>query len=462
MIEWKKVKINFKTVKLGDFIEKINTRVVEVDDKKYRNVYGVTNIYGITKTGKIASKDISRYKIIDKNYIAYNPYRINVGSIGVNSSGKKGCVSPAYVVFRTKPTLDSNFLYLYLRSEFGNHLINWYGNKGGVRSSLKYKDLCNIDIPNFSLSKQNEFLVKINKIIGKIKLLNEQKDNQIVLLNQYKKSILQEAVEGKLTADWRKKHTELINGENSAENLLKKIKIEKEQLIKEKKIKKTKKIQNTITERNLYLPDGWVYCKADEVFFITKLAGFEYTKYVNLKKTGEIPVIRAQNVRPLNINKNNLLYIDKLTSDNLNRSSLTKPCLLVTFIGAGIGDVATFDESTRWHLAPNVAKMELFTYESTKLNLRYINYFLLSKIGKNEICKHIKATAQPSLSMGTIRDIDLIIPSFLEQQAIVEQIDNLMNIVNKLEKQVIERKEKTTQLMHSVLREAFEQKQENI
>lgn len=458
MIEWKRVKINFKTVKLGNFIKKIKTKVAEVDDKKYSNVYGVTNIHGITKTGKIASKDISRYKIIDKNYFAYNPYRINVGSIGFNSQGKKGCVSPAYVVFRTKPTLDSNFLYLYLRSEFGNHLINWYGNKGGVRNSLKYKDLCNIDIPNFSLSKQKEFLVKINKIIEKIKLLNEQKDNQIALLNQCREAILQEAVEGKLTADWRKKYPELISGENSAENLLKRIKKGKEQLIREKKVKRSKKIQNIITKRQLRLPDGWIYCKADEIFFITKLAGFEYTKYVNLKKSGEIPVIRAQNVRPLSINKKNLLYIDKLTSNILDRSSLTKPCLLITFIGAGIGDIATFDESIRWHLAPNVAKMELFADESTKLNLRYINYFLLSKIGRNEIFKHIKATAQPSLSMGTIRDIDLIIPPLLEQQAIFERIDNLMNIVSKLKKQVIERKEQTAQLMHSVLREAFEQK----
>jgi len=240
--------------------------------------------------------------------------------------------------------------------------------------------------------------------------------------------------------------------------LLKKIKIEKESLIRDKKVKKTKKIQNTITERNLCLPDGWIYCKADEIFFITKLAGFEYTKYVNLKESGEIPVIRAQNVRPLDISKNNLLYIDKLTSNNLERSSLTKPCLLVTFIGAGIGDVATFNELTRWHLAPNVAKMELFTYKPTRLNLRYVNYFLLSKIGRNEIRKHIKATAQPSLSMGTIRDIDLIIPPLLEQQAIVERIDNLINIVNKLEKQVNERKEQIAQLMNSVLREAFEEK----
>jgi len=100
--------------------------------------------------------------------------------------------------------------------------------------------------------------------------------------------------------------------------------------------------------------------------------------------------------------------------------------------------------------------MELFTYEPTRLNLRYINYFLLSKIGRNEICKHIKATAQPSLSMGTIRDIDLIIPPLLEQQVIAKRVDDLIDIINKMEKQINKRKEQATHLMHSVLIEVFE------
>lgn len=457
MVDWKRVKISFKTVKLSDHIEEVKTRVSDITDNHYNNVYGVTNVEGITKTNKAVSQDISNYKIIDKYYFAYNPYRINVGSIGfVDSDSIKGSVSPAYVVFKTKPSLNPFFLFRFLKSDFGNHLINWYGNKGGVRNSLTYKDLCKIDIPDISIADQQKIINKLNDIYKKNNLINKNNEYQFLLLNKLKKAILQEAIEGKLTADWRKKHPELISGKNRADNLLKKIKKEKYRLIKEKK--RPKPIQNPITKRELHLPNEWTYCKADEILFVTKLAGFEYTKYIHLKDKGDIAVVRAQNVKPMVIDKTNLLYIDDTISIKLNRSALTKPCLLVTFIGAGIGDVAIFNESKRWHLAPNVAKMELLldNPNSFKINLKYLNYYLLSNTGRKQIFKHIKATAQPSLSMGTIRDIDFIIPPLFEQNEIVNRIDYLMGFVGKIEEKISFQKQHSDELIQSLLREAFE------
>ena len=55
----------------------------------------------------------------------------------------------------------------------------------------------------------------------------------------------------------------------------------------------------------------------------------------------------------------------------------SKKSLLVTFIGAGIGDVATFEENERWHLAPNVAKMEPFIGCENLLSVKFINYFMM-------------------------------------------------------------------------------------
>jgi type I restriction enzyme S subunit len=94
---------------------------------------------------------------------------------------------------------------------------------------------------------------------------------------------------------------------------------------------------------------------------------------------------------------------------------------------------------------------------SLKLNLRYLNYYLLSNTGKQEIFKHIKATAQPSLSMGTIRDIDFIIPPLIEQNEIVNRVDYLMKSIYNLEKQINYQNKLSVQLTQSLLREAFEQ-----
>ncbi|RLD57789.1 MAG: restriction endonuclease subunit S, partial [Bacteroidetes bacterium] len=136
--------------------------------------------------------------------------------------------------------------------------------------------------------------------------------------------------------------------------------------------------------------------------------------------------------------------------------------LLVTFIGAGIGDVARFHEKERWHLAPNVAKLEPFEGCEDMMNLKFINYFLMSDNGRAEIFKHVKATAQPSLSMGTIRDIDLPLPPLSEQKAIVEKLDKLMAYCDQLEESIKNSQSQNEMLLQQVLREALEPEEKEL
>ena len=220
-----------------------------------------------------------------------------------------------------------------------------------------------------------------------------------------------------------------------ASELLKEIEAEKNRLVKEKKLKIGQLTNDTKSiNQNIEIPSAWIWVKGVDLFFITKLAGFEYTEYINLLDDGEVPVIRAQNVKPFRLDIDNLKYIDLKTSMLLERCALTKKVLLVTFIGAGIGDVAIFDFKERWHLAPNVAKMEPFIGCENKINLKYIACFLNSPLGRREIFKHLKSTAQPSISMGTIRDIDYPLPPLAEQRRIVAKIDELMARCDELEK----------------------------
>jgi type I restriction enzyme S subunit len=128
---------------------------------------------------------------------------------------------------------------------------------------------------------------------------------------------------------------------------------------------------------------------------------------------------------------------------------------LITFIGAGIGDVAYFAESRRWHLAPNVAKVEPFSGSENYLDLKYQLLFLLSPFGRSEIFKHMKATAQPSISMGTIRDIDFAIPPLAEQRRIVSKVDELMSICDRLEVSLSTGDDTRRRLLDALLGEAL-------
>lgn len=329
--------------------------------------------------------------------------------------------------------------------------------KGGIKTEIKPKHFLLLEICLPNIESQREIVSFFNRVENEMDELSSEITHQQSYLKKLCQQILQEAIEGKLTAEWRKKNPALISNENRASKLLEKIKAEKEKRIEKGDIREAREISNSKTIRSLTIPNSWIWAKGDDVFFVTKLAGFEYTKYIKLRESGEVPVIRAQNVRPLEISKESLLFIDLETSKILDRSALTKTCLLVTFIGAGIGDIATFNEKDRWHLAPNVAKMEPYG-EKEYLSIKFLNYYLLSRTGQDEVFKHIKATAQPCLSMGTIRDIDYPIPPLAEQKAIVERVEKLMAMIDELEKQVTERKDQSDKLMQSVLREAFTNK----
>ena len=245
-------------------------------------------------------------------------------------------------------------------------------------------------------------------------------------VTELRKVILQLAVMGRLVPQ--------DQCDQPASNLLKEIEEKKQQLVKDKLLKIGQNTEDTkFICHDVIIPNSWRWVKGVEILFVTKLAGFEFTKYINLQDKGEIPVIRAQNVRQFHVDLRNLKFIDLKTSQILDRCALTKPALLVTFIGAGIGDVALFDLPERWHLAPNVAKMEPFIGCESDLNLRYLNYFLLSPLGRREIFKHLKSTAQPSISMGTIRDIDYPLPPVAEQHRIVAKVDRLMTLCDTLE-----------------------------
>lgn len=352
----------------------------------------------------------------------------------------------SYEIDRKKINVD--FLKLFLISpEFKNAIKEQV--PGGIKTEIKPKHLLplKIVIPK-TLEEQEDIVNKFNSVKVKVLEASSEFGIQIEYITKLRQQILQDAIQGKLVQQ--------NPNDEPASVLLEKIKAEKEKLIKEKKLKKSKPLPPIKKEEIPFnIPHSWVWCRLGELTSVTKLAGFEYTKYIKLQKVGEVPVIRAQNVKPNRILDDNLLFIDEKISMLLERSALTRRCLLITFIGAGIGEVAIFNKKERWHLAPNVAKAEPILNE---ISLEYLMWFLLSEYGQKEFFKIQKATAQPSLSMGTIRIVCIPLPPFSEQQRIVKKVEELLTVCDELEKKVKQNQYLTQQLLQSALKEALEQK----
>ena len=134
-------------------LKKLGTLTAECDERiglcytAETRLLGVSTAEGFCDPKGAIGKQPERYKLVRLGYLAYNPMRINIGSIGVASGTEStGITSPDYVVFRCLPGLVPEYVYHYLRSEAGRHEIN-HKTKGSVRFRLYYDKLADISVP---------------------------------------------------------------------------------------------------------------------------------------------------------------------------------------------------------------------------------------------------------------------------------------------------------------------------
>ena len=143
-----------------------------------------------------------------------------------------------------------------------------------------------------------------------------------------------------------------------------------------------------------------------------------------------VPIVRAQNVKMGRFIENKNEAITKELSEQLPRSALYKDCLLMTFIGAGVGETCIFHANKRNHLAPNVAKIEPF---DEHINMEYALSFFMSSLGQLGVTNISKSTAQASLSMATIRELIIPIPPIKEQSRIANEVAKWFSLIECIE-----------------------------
>ena len=323
----------------------------------------------------------------------------------------------------------------------------WIGGKGIGIQGLSANALHALLFPLPPLSEQHRIVTKIKEFEPFLDKYAQSEKRLNNLNTQFpdllKKSILQEAVQGNLVPQ--------DSTDEPASVLLERIRAEKEQLIKAGKIKRDKHESVIFRRDNSHyekrgseevcideelpfeIPRNWEWCYLGDVAFVTKLAGFEYTKYIapNLTDTG-IPLFKGKNVQNGKLVFNFEGYIPEHLSDELSRSQIRKKCLLTPYVGT-IGNIAIFDGSFKAHLGSNVGKIELINpVDRTYLSEEYVLNYLRSPTGYQQLTKHKKATAQESISIDAIRNVIIPIPPTNEQSRIINMLAGLERKVQAL------------------------------
>ena len=174
--------------KIGDVISQVSIRN---KSKKETNILSVSNKWGFVEQSEqfedriVASEDITNYKVVRINDFAYNPARINVGSIARLKRYESGIVSPMYICFHSQNALLPEYLELFFYTLYFKHEM-YKRLEGSVRLCLSFEGLTNIPIFIPEITTQREISIKVNSIETKIGIeetyLNALKDQKQYLL----------------------------------------------------------------------------------------------------------------------------------------------------------------------------------------------------------------------------------------------------------------------------------------
>lgn len=171
----------WKVGTLGDITKNKSAKVKERNDVKVLSPVTTGELVLSEEyfTKQVFSSSIAKYKIVNKGNFAYNPARVNIGSLGRNEFDFDGCVSPVYVVFSVLDGYE-NYFDLFRKTDFFKDSVASLAI-GGVRQSLSYDDLSSIEVIIPSENAVEEFNNLYNQMKKTIKA-NKLENSRLSLL----------------------------------------------------------------------------------------------------------------------------------------------------------------------------------------------------------------------------------------------------------------------------------------
>ena len=316
---------------------------------------------------------------------------------------------------------------------------------GTSKESINQTNFKNYEIPYFDIELQDFWIEKLKNTLGLKDLLGSELTHQQTLLKKLRQQILQEAIEGKLTADWRAQNPDL----EPASELLRRIAAEKAQLVKEKKIKAQKPLPPiTDAEKPFELPQAWKWCRLATIASVG---------------TGATPLTSDPSYYGGRINwmtsaDTGQRYVTTTKARITEKAILETNCKVYppgTLVVAMYGQGKTRGQITE--LKIEAATNQACAAISVHCFTESFNQFVKMHFWKiyDEIRELARGGAQPNLNMEKIKSSIIALPPLDEQQAIVTKVEQLLALCDQLEAQITQNQTHAEQLMQVVLKEAF-------
>lgn len=433
-----------KTVKISSFLKERKIKL----KPQAANCSGLQRIEKIDFSGKIYLSPVQTNTdmiLVKSGDLVISGINVEKGALAIYTGEEDVLASIHYSAYEfDAEKIDIDYLKWFLKSNiFRKLLLKQTGS--GIKKEIKAKHLLPIEIQLPSLKQQHEIVQQIQGVANYIEEVNRQIQQQAKYAEMLRQSILQQAVEGKLC--------EQDPNDEPASVLLEKIKAEKERLIAEKKIKKQKPLPPINDEEKPFaLPKGWEWCRLGEILYEAPRNGYSPPK-----------VERETNTRVLTLTATTSGTLDlhhyKYIEDTISESSylwIKQGDLLIQRSNSldYVGTVCLCDETITGYIYPDLM---MKANVSNEADMHYIVYYLKSPFARQYFkdCATGTSNSMKKITQSVVNEIPVALPPINEQIQIVKKINELLALNQKMKQELLQAKKYASQLMESVLQEAF-------
>jgi type I restriction enzyme S subunit len=442
---------NIAAVPIRDFLE---ARVDKFDPsskelRSFRRLDKIDFTGTIHLSDKISKTDMI---IVHPGDLVISGINVAKGAVAVHDGTEPISATIHYSTYKSDPAeVEIEYFRRYLKSdEFIDALKEQV--RGGIKTEIKAKTFLSILVPLPNIKEQRRIVSVLKRSELELVELSGEIENQETLIKAFRQSILQEAIEGRLTADWRKKHPfRAGDPERDGAALLEKIREEKKRLVAEGKIRKEKPTAPVAAgEEPFELPVGWVWCRLGQLSLLITSGSRNWKDHYS--KQGS-PLIRSQDIKHDYLEFDDQVYVELSGKVEGDRTKVCLLDLLLTITGGNVGKCALLNiELETAFVSQHVALIRLIRPSFAS----FIHKWLTSSMGGRGLLLGASYGDKPGLNLMQLNDLLIPLPPLAEQAAIVERVEALLAHVGEMEKEVAARKGHTEELMREVLREAFE------